>query len=332
MKLENQEFENEKQTDITLQPPASNNNNWKEVQLRISENGEMSITGIQDNINSESFSEELIEVLDTKPKSPIMSSSSNSVKKKDPSELKIVQKPTQSSKCINIISDTIIRPFSVDTISNDCFISKGICLAEKSINSTAAAANFNKSKVETAESVLDNKKECKEIVEIKKETQQASENQLAKGIKRKFDDITCEESKIQKTSNNNSKKCSLEEVDSTINVQKQEVKNDKEKPGSVVNETKSMNKPQSIETLDKKNNCVETVEKTKIQNDDISKTKPQLPTKEPSINTNSNNHTKQWRMWTKVLSVRIQHHRNLRRSIRGIRSLAICRRRLSIRC
>lgn len=29
-------------------PLAPNNNNWKEVQLRISENGEMSITGIQD--------------------------------------------------------------------------------------------------------------------------------------------------------------------------------------------------------------------------------------------------------------------------------------------
>ncbi|XP_057671095.1 mucin-2-like isoform X1 [Diorhabda carinulata] len=42
----------------------SNNNNWKEVQLRISENGEMSITGIQDAALSPS----LLEIVNSEPK------------------------------------------------------------------------------------------------------------------------------------------------------------------------------------------------------------------------------------------------------------------------
>lgn len=41
-----------------------NNNNWKEVQLRISENGEMSITGIETNLDSS-----LLEIVNSDPKS-----------------------------------------------------------------------------------------------------------------------------------------------------------------------------------------------------------------------------------------------------------------------
>lgn len=40
-----------------------NNNNWKEVQLRISENGEMSITGIDTNLDSS-----LLEIVNSEPK------------------------------------------------------------------------------------------------------------------------------------------------------------------------------------------------------------------------------------------------------------------------
>lgn len=40
-----------------------NNNDWKEVQLRISENGEMSITGIDTNLHSS-----LLEIVNCEPK------------------------------------------------------------------------------------------------------------------------------------------------------------------------------------------------------------------------------------------------------------------------
>lgn len=42
---------------------SNNNNNWKEVQLRISENGEMSITGIDTNLDSS-----LLEIVNSEPK------------------------------------------------------------------------------------------------------------------------------------------------------------------------------------------------------------------------------------------------------------------------
>nr|CAH7748336.1 unnamed protein product [Callosobruchus chinensis] len=47
-----------------VQPDNTNNNNWKEVQLRISENGEMSITDIQDT----SIDDPVLEIVNTEPK------------------------------------------------------------------------------------------------------------------------------------------------------------------------------------------------------------------------------------------------------------------------
>lgn len=71
----------------------NNNNNWKEVQLRISENGEMSITGIDTNLDSS-----LLEIVNTEPKyksevvTMLETTSATSVTKNDDLQMKASEK------------------------------------------------------------------------------------------------------------------------------------------------------------------------------------------------------------------------------------------------
>lgn len=77
----------------------SNNNNWKEVQLRISENGEMSITGIQDASMmdmleaTENFKNEVVINESKKPEG--VASSVDSETKTQPEGEEVVIKPTE---------------------------------------------------------------------------------------------------------------------------------------------------------------------------------------------------------------------------------------------
>lgn len=77
---------------------ANNNNNWKEVQLRISENGEMSVTGIQDTASKSYMGDEIVALLDTKPITP--------PKKKEIPDLKIIAK-SPSGK-VQMLSNCLI--------------------------------------------------------------------------------------------------------------------------------------------------------------------------------------------------------------------------------
>ncbi|KAL3271104.1 hypothetical protein HHI36_021600 [Cryptolaemus montrouzieri] len=124
MKLEHKESKTVNQTDMPSELSHSNNNNWKEVQLRISENGEMSITGIQDGITSENFTPELIEVLDTKPKPPTTTYSANPVKKKEIPDLKFMEKPIKTSKNITILSNETLIPFNIENRLSEPVIPK----------------------------------------------------------------------------------------------------------------------------------------------------------------------------------------------------------------
>ncbi|KAG5900094.1 hypothetical protein JTB14_016063 [Gonioctena quinquepunctata] len=103
---------------------VNNNNNWKEVQLRISENGEMSITGIQDGTLSPS----LLEIVNSEPKykneeaAPESKSSSKSVKKKELPGLKFIGKgnsPNSSAACTMVSVSSMVTT-NISTTSSNC--------------------------------------------------------------------------------------------------------------------------------------------------------------------------------------------------------------------
>nr|CAI5818142.1 unnamed protein product [Callosobruchus analis] len=107
-----------------VQPDNSNNNNWKEVQLRISENGEMSITDIQDT----SIDDPLLEIVNTEPKYKndlVMVVDSPATKKEMP-ELKPVSAPnimlTTLSTAVATVSSVFASsssPVVTDTLTNE---------------------------------------------------------------------------------------------------------------------------------------------------------------------------------------------------------------------
>ncbi|CAG9820633.1 unnamed protein product [Phaedon cochleariae] len=105
---------------------ANNNNNWKEVQLRISENGEMSITGIQEDrlspslleiVNNESKYKDDGEEVDSK-------SVKNNVIKKELPGLKFIGKgnTTVESPPVSIANSTCtyISTSTSSTLKNEC--------------------------------------------------------------------------------------------------------------------------------------------------------------------------------------------------------------------
>ncbi|KAK9874322.1 hypothetical protein WA026_002673 [Henosepilachna vigintioctopunctata] len=119
MKIENRESKLVTPDEASTQPTYSNNNNWKEVQLRISENGEMSITGIQDANGTQNFTPEMIEVLDANSLAPSAANSiTNPVKKKDLPDLKFIGRSQSSSNIKILKNETIIGPFC--TQNNIC--------------------------------------------------------------------------------------------------------------------------------------------------------------------------------------------------------------------
>lgn len=294
MRLDSKESESKEKIDISLQPTLPNNNNWKEVQLRISENGEMSITGIQDNLTSQSFSKEMIEVLDTKPKSPIMNTTINSIKKKELPELKFIRKPP-NSKCINILSETIIRPYSVETRLNECLLTNPgkkesittSSITVPSINSTTTTVfttvNSTKCSVGSSENLENHSSEEKVEKEFVKErgndeeVRQVKEKSIDKGIKRKFDH---ENEHSNNEINTNTKKIDSKTLSSNMNddkntiVQTVEVKlktdfNELGRQSEGLNNEEKIpvDKYEITEQSTKKHNCAETDEKLKVISD-----------------------------------------------------------------
>ncbi|CAG9831081.1 unnamed protein product [Diabrotica balteata] len=120
LKLDVQEHQEQQETNLANNNNnnISNNNNWKEVQLRISENGEMSITGIQDAALSPS----LLEIVNTEPKyksdASVIESKpvGNQVPcKKELPGLKFIGKV--NTTCTNIINSTT-GALPIDNLTN----------------------------------------------------------------------------------------------------------------------------------------------------------------------------------------------------------------------
>ncbi|KAJ8957916.1 hypothetical protein NQ318_001913 [Aromia moschata] len=133
---------------------ANNNNNWKEVQLRISENGEMSITGIQDAPLSPSLLEivntdqkyknDVVTVVESKP-GPKAASFGNVAKKELPG-LKYIGKSTGAvtSNSVSITTTAAKKPKTEDIVP----------VTAVSLNKTAESTLQEKLRLETTSGFL----------------------------------------------------------------------------------------------------------------------------------------------------------------------------------
>ncbi|RZC34207.1 polycomb complex protein BMI-1-A, partial [Asbolus verrucosus] len=152
-KLKLEEERKEEKVEVT----QTNNNNWKEVQLRISENGEMSI--IQDEalelVNNNNYKPEIVTVVDTK------------VTKKELPELKFI------GKCVVTLPEQISATTSCASLSST---------TTKTVYSTINSSKCSVSSDSDTKKMEDDKK-----IETSKANDEPVKNSTEKGVKRKLD-------------------------------------------------------------------------------------------------------------------------------------------------
>lgn len=162
----------------------TNNNNWKEVQLRISENGEMSITGIQDSntvvniVNSDKYKSEIVTVVESKSNNN--NNNNNNNNKREMPGLKLISKTTDKTptSCNDVIVCEPIIKNNSDLVQ--------ISTASSASLSSSSTITTTTATTKTVFSTINSTK-CSTTTENLTKNNQV-QNCNDKGVKRKLDE------------------------------------------------------------------------------------------------------------------------------------------------